>query len=93
MAVLHQAAALGLVEVARCMSGPAKQAVVEMGSPPTGLPALVKRRREHWVTGVCPRTERRSLETLGPNANGSRQTDRGHGTQRLKNGEKIPKRA
>jgi hypothetical protein len=86
MSVLYQAAALVLVEAARCIAGPAKQAVVERGSPPTGLPALVKRRREHRVTGVWTRTARRSLETRGPNATGSPQTDRGPITQRLKNG-------
>src|SRR5262249_42529786 len=55
-----------------------------MGSPPTGLPAVVERRREHRVTGVGTRTDRRSLETRGPNATGSRQCDRGQVTQRLK---------
>ncbi len=84
--VLSQASALGLVEVARCFSGPCKAAVGEMGSPPTGLPTLVERRREHRVTGVSTRTDRRSLETRGLNATGSRQTDRGHVTQRSKNG-------
>jgi hypothetical protein len=69
-----------LVEAARCISGPAKHAVVEMGSPPLGLPAPVDRRREHRVTGVCTRTERRALETLRPNAQGSRQPQRGHVT-------------
>ena len=57
-----------------------------MGSPPTGLPALVKRRRENRVTGVQSRTDRWSLETMGPNATGSHQTDRGDVTQRSKNG-------
>src|SRR4029434_72985 len=56
-----------------------------MVSPPTGLPAVVERRREHRVTGVGARTDRRSLETRGPNATGSRQTNRGHVTQRAKN--------
>jgi hypothetical protein len=69
-----------LVEAARCISGPAKQAVVEMGAPPLGLPAPVERRREHRVTGVGTRTESRSWETLRPNAQGSRQTHRGHVT-------------
>ena len=36
-----------LVEAARANSGPAKHAVVEMGSPPLGLPAVVERRREY----------------------------------------------
>src|SRR6266849_518926 len=56
-----------------------------MGSPPTGLPALVERRIENRVTGVCARTDRRSLETMGPNATGSRQTARGAVTQRARN--------
>jgi hypothetical protein len=34
-----------------------------MGTPPLGLPARVKKRREHWVTSVGARTDRRSLET------------------------------
>jgi hypothetical protein len=34
-------------------------------SPPTGLPALVARRIENRVTGVCTRTDRRSLATDG----------------------------
>jgi hypothetical protein len=72
----------GLVEAARCIAGRAKQAVVEMGSPPPGRPAVVKRRREHGVTGVRARTERRSLETMEPNAIGSRQTAQGQVTQR-----------
>ena len=46
----------------------AKEAVVEMGSPPTSLPAVVARRIENRVTGVRARTDRRSLETKGPNA-------------------------
>src|SRR3989442_4276265 len=81
---------LVLVEAARCISGPGTQAVVEMGSPPTGLPALVERRREHRVTGVCPRTESRSLETRRPNATGSRQTSRSAGTQRVRNARTNP---
>jgi len=52
MAVLPQASAVVRVEAARCIAGPAKQAVVEMGAPPTGFPAFVKRRREHRGTGV-----------------------------------------
>jgi hypothetical protein len=75
MSVLNQASTLVLVEAARCISGPAKQAVVERGAPPIGLPALVKRLREHRVMGVCTRTERRALETRGPNATERRQTD------------------
>ena len=51
MAVLPQASALGLVEATRGNSGPAQQAVVAMGSPPIGLPARVKRRREHRGRG------------------------------------------
>ena len=69
--------AVMLVEAARENSGPAQHAVVEMGSPPLGLPALVERRIENRVTGVRARTDRRSLETIGLNANGSRQLDRG----------------
>jgi hypothetical protein len=69
-----------LVEAARCMSGPAQHAVVERGAPPLGLPAPVDRRREHRVTGVGTRTERRALETRRPNAQGSRQTHRGQVT-------------
>jgi hypothetical protein len=84
--VLRQTSALGLVEAARCTSGSWQKAVGEMGSPPTGLPALVERRMEPRVTGVCVRTDRRSLETMSPNATGSRQTDRSHVTQRLKHG-------
>ena len=57
---------LVLVEATRANSGPAKQAVVEMGSPPTGLPALVERRIENRVTGPQARTDRRSLETMVP---------------------------
>ena len=97
LSVLSQALALVLVEAARYFSGPCKEAVVEMGSPPTGLPAVVERRREHRVTGVGTRTDRRSLETRGPNATGGRQRDRGQVTQRLKRMEwrekKIRKRA
>src|SRR5712691_4018853 len=37
-----------------------------MGSPPTGLPALVERRIENRVTGPQARTDRRSLETVVP---------------------------
>ena len=83
----------GLVEVARCIAGRATHAVVEMGSPPTGLPAVVKRRREPWVTGVRARTDSRSWETIGPNATGSRQTDQGPVTQRPQNAreKKYPK--
>jgi hypothetical protein len=44
---------------------------------------LVARRREHRVTGVQIRTDRRLLETRGANTTGSRQTDRGDVTQRL----------
>ena len=79
---LHHAAVLVLVEAARWTSGPFTEAVGEMGAPPTGLPALVARRREHRVTGVCARTESRALATDSPNATGSRQTNRGHVTQR-----------
>ena len=42
MALLSYLLTSGLVETTRCISGHAKQAVVEMGSPPIGLPALVK---------------------------------------------------
>src|SRR4030095_5964876 len=59
-----------------------------MGSPPTGLPVVVKRRIENRVTGVRARTDRRSLETIGSNVKGSRQSDRGHVTQRPKTGGK-----
>ena len=65
-------------------------AVGELGSPPPGLPALVARRREHRVTGVQARTESRSLETRGPNATGSRQTDRGYVMQRPTRRKKKP---
>jgi hypothetical protein len=84
--VLSQASALVLVEVARCVSGPCKAAVGEVGSPPTGLPVVVERRRENRVTGAQARTDRRSLETQGLNATGSRQSDQGHVTQCSKNG-------
>jgi hypothetical protein len=57
-----------------------------MGSPSTGLPALVERRIENRVTGVCACTDRRSLETMGPNTTGSHQTDQGDVTQCPKNG-------
>jgi hypothetical protein len=69
-----------LVEATREISGPAQHAVVEMGSPLRGLPALVDRRRENQVTGVSARTERRSFETMDLNATGSRQTHRGQVT-------------
>jgi hypothetical protein len=59
-----------------------EEAVGEMGAPPTGLPALVTRRRENRGLGVCARTERRALEATGPNATGSHQTEQGHGMQR-----------
>ena len=52
----------GWWEATRGISGPAKPAVVELVSPPTGLPAVVKRRREHRVTGVRARTESRAIE-------------------------------
>jgi hypothetical protein len=65
-----------------------KEAVGELGSPPTGLPALVARRREHRVTGGGARTERRSLAPRGPTATGSRQTARGDVPQRRKNAGK-----
>ena len=89
MTVLSYPWALVLVEAARDVSGPCTKAVGEMGSPPTGLPALVERRREHRVTGVCTRTERRSLATRGLNVKGSRQTRQGDMTQHSKKaGEK-----
>src|SRR2546430_14696676 len=72
--------ALVLVEATREYAGPAQHAVVEMGAPPLGLPALVDRRRENQVTGVRARTDRRSLETMDLNATGSHQTHRGHVT-------------
>ncbi len=62
----RHASALVLVEAPREKSGPAQHAVVEMGAPPTGLPALVERRREHRVPGPQARTDRRSLETMVP---------------------------
>jgi hypothetical protein len=77
-----------LVEAARCISGPCKEAVGEMGSPPTGCAAVVERRREHRVTGAQARTERRSLETIGPNFKGSRQSQPGEVTQRSKHAGK-----
>jgi len=80
--------ALVLVEATREHAGPAQHAVVEMGAPPLGLPALVDRRREHQVTGGRARTESRSLVTSGPHAPGRRQTDRGSVPQRRKNGGK-----
>jgi hypothetical protein len=55
------------------------EAVEEMGSPPTGLPALVERRREHRVTDVWVRTERRSLETMDANAIGKLRPNEGDG--------------
>ena len=58
------------------------EAVGEMGSPPTGLPALVKRRRENRVMGVETRTDRRLLEATGPNTSGSHQTNQGYVMQR-----------
>src|SRR5215831_8747961 len=51
-----------------------------MGSPPRGLPARVDKRRQHQVTGMRARTDRRSLETMDLNAIGSHQTHRGHVT-------------
>jgi len=59
--VLRHACAHVVVEVARWHSGPAKHAVVSMGSPPTGLPAVVTRRIETGGTGVYTRTVRRAL--------------------------------
>ncbi len=64
MTVLSHACAHVLVEVARWHSGPAKQAVVSMGSPPTGLPAVVTRRIETGVKGVYTRTVSRSLREV-----------------------------
>ena len=52
MPMAHPTEAVVLVEAARCIAGPAQQAVVEMGSPPPGLPTSVERRREHRVTGA-----------------------------------------
>src|SRR5262245_31379652 len=49
-----------LAEATRCNFGPAQQAIVEMGSPSPGLPALVDRRREHRVPSAQARTDRRS---------------------------------
>src|SRR5262249_130758 len=66
IAVLHYASAVVLVEAARCISGPATQAVVELGAPPRGLPTVVDRRTEHHVTGPGGRTDRRALETMVP---------------------------
>ena len=40
------------------------------------------------MTGGCTRTDRRALETCGPNATGSRQTKRGEVTQRPKHAGK-----
>ena len=86
MTVRRHACAQGLVEAARWHAGPVQQAVVsEMGAPPTGLPAVVKRRIETWVQGVETRTVSRSLETRGANAQGSRETARGEVTQRPEN--------
>ena len=47
------------------------------------------RRKTHRerVTGVCTRTDKRSLETMGSNATGSCQTDRAYKIQRPKHGE------
>src|SRR6266542_923335 len=47
--VMRHACAHVLVEAVRWHSGPAKQAVVLMGSPPTDLLAVVKRCIETWV--------------------------------------------
>jgi hypothetical protein len=69
--------AVVLVEAARGTSGLCKAAVGEMGSPPTGLPARVARRREHRVTGVEAARREGRWRRMGPNATGSRQTDRG----------------
>ena len=66
LAVLRPSSLLVLVEAARGMAGPCQKAVVEMGAPPTGLPARVERRREHRVTGVWARPESRSLATMVP---------------------------
>ena len=52
------------------------------GVPSHRLSSARQRRREHRVTGVCTRTERRALATRGPHATGSRQTDRGQVTKR-----------
>jgi hypothetical protein len=89
IAGLRQASPVVLVEAARSTSGPLTHAVGERGVPLTGLPALVARRREHRLTGVCTRPESRSLATRGPHATGSRQTGWGKVTQRSKKaGEK-----
>jgi hypothetical protein len=77
LAVLRPRVTWVRVAATRGIAGPAPHAVVEMGAPPLGLPALVKRRREPRVTGVCTRTERRSWETRSPHAPGSRQPERG----------------
>jgi hypothetical protein len=78
----------GLVATTRGRAGPAPHAVVERGAPPRGLPALGTRRREQRGTGVCTRTERRALQTLGPNAPGSRQSQRGEVPQRPRKARK-----
>jgi hypothetical protein len=70
------------VEATRYTSGPCTAAVGEMGAPPTGLPALVPRRREHRVPGVCARTESRALEAMGPNPIGRCQTAQDHRAKR-----------
>lgn len=49
------------MEAARWNSGLCEDAVGEMGSSPTGFPALVARRREHWVSGGATRGESCSL--------------------------------
>src|SRR6185295_10298632 len=85
---LRHPSRVGLVEAARSTAGPVAKAVGERGSPPTGLPVVVKRCREHRGTGVRARTESRSLETIGSNVTGSRQSARGHVTPRPKTGEK-----
>jgi hypothetical protein len=59
-----------------------------MGSPPTGFAPVVERRRENRVTGAQARTDRRSLETIGPNFKGSRQSQPGEVTQRSKHAGK-----
>jgi len=56
MTVLRHACASVSGEAACGHAGPAKHAVVEMGLSPTGLPAVVTRRVETWVKGVCPCT-------------------------------------
>ena len=50
------------------------------GVTSSGPSDSVDRRRAHRVMGAGARTDRRSLETEGPNANGSRQPARGHVT-------------